>query len=118
MISVIRMDNSFIELLKEKREIRINNIIFCYKKEEILGCSFVIYVGEKTNQGILSIWSAEDSPFDKDTVHYILFQLDNNKTAIYLSEANWKMLEPHLFSYGIVDAEKSIKYSTIFYTSE
>ena len=100
MISVIRMDNSFIELLKEKKEIRINNIIFCYKKEEILGCSFVIYVGEKTNQGFLSIWSAEDSPFDKDTVHYILFQPDNNKTAIYLSEANWQLIQSTLCSYN------------------
>lgn len=118
MISVIRMDNSFVELLKDKKEIRINNLIFCYEQLEVLGSSLVIYLGDKTNEVMITAHLTDDNPVNKETGEYILFQLDNNKTVIFLSEASWNMLEPHLFSYGIVDAEKSIKYSTIFYTSE
>lgn len=50
MISVIRMDDTFIQLLKDKKEITISNLIFCYETLETLGSCLTIYNGDKTNQ--------------------------------------------------------------------
>lgn len=118
MISVIKLNDKFIELLKEKKEIRINHLIFCYEQLEPLGSSLVTYLGDKTNQIMMTASFSDNNPVDEEMVEYILFQPDNNKTAIFLSDAEWKLLEPHLFSYSIVDAEMSVKYNTIFYASE
>ena len=116
MISVIRMDNSFIELLKDKKEIKISNLIFCYEQLEILGSSIIIYIGDKNNEVLISS-STDCNPINKDMAMYVLFHSDNNKSAFVLSEGGWQLLQPHI-SYGIVDTDMSVKFNKIFYTSE
>lgn len=116
MISVIRMDDTFIQLLKDKKEIKISSLIFCYETLEILGSCLTIYNGDKTNQVLISA-SIDCNPVDKDMGMYVLFQPDNNKSAVVLSEGGWQLLQPHI-SYGIVDTDMYVKYNTIFYKSE
>lgn len=102
MISVIKMDDTFIQLLKDKKEITISNLTFCYETLEISGSCLTIY---------------NCNPVDKNMAMYVLFQPDSNKSAVVLSEGGWQLLQPHI-SYGIVDTDMSVKHNTIFYKSE
>lgn len=117
MISVIKIDNRSLELMKKqpKQEIKIGDISIYYRSGII---EYLCVEGyRKTNTDDFyyrDFLINSNEPIEL----YVIFNTQVPEVVITLNSAQFKLLQPHLFSYGIVDAEKSIKYSTIFYTSE
>lgn len=116
-LSLIRMDKNFMSILKEKKELKIANLIFTYETDEMLATTFCAYLGDKTNQIMFLVTindeelMIENDGFKDDIV---LFSPDNNKTALFLTNTHWQFIEPYI-PYSTVDVPQSIKYGTIFY---
>lgn len=117
MISVIKLDNKLVDLIKKQpnQKIKIAQITTSYYNDVYENLSIEGYRNTNTNDFYYEDFIINSNePIER----YIIFNTQVPEVIITLNSAQFKLLQPHLFSYGIVDAEKSIKYSTIFYTSE
>ena len=101
MISVIKLDNKLVDLIKKqpKQKIKIAHInLSYYDTDDFYYEDFIINSNE---------------PIEL----YIIFNTQVPEVIITLNSAQFKLLQPHI-SYGIVDTELSVKHNTIFYKSE
>lgn len=116
-LSLIRMDKQFMSIVKEKKELKIANLIFTYGIDEILGVFFAIYLGDKNNQ-IIFMAGVDDDNLMLDDNNYrtdiLLFETDNNEVLMQFSDKQWQLIEQYI-PYSTVDVPRSIKYGTIFY---
>ena len=105
-------------ILKEKKELKIANLIFTYETHDDIGLVFFsVYLGNKNNQ-IIFIPGVDDDDLmlcdNKYRTDILLFETDNNEVLMQFSDKEWQLIEPYI-PYSTVDVPQSIKYGTIFY---
>lgn len=117
MISVIKLDNKLVDLIKKQpnQKINIAHITLSYFND---GYENLLTEGYRNTNKDDFYYQNFIINSDEPIELYIIFNTQVPEVIIFLNPAQFKLLEPHLFSYGIVDTDMSVKHNTIFYKSE